>query len=340
MRLHLPHFQLPDPIQSVRLMALLFLYSLTFWGNESKAVQTTVQMTQPMRIIVPNAPGGPTDTVARIVGQRLADSLHISVVIDNRPGASGTVGGDIVAKSQPDGRTLLLVSSSAFVSTPILIPNAPFDGRHAFSLITAVVSVPYVLLVNPTAGFVSVKDLIAQAKTKPGSLNFGSAGNGSTSHLVGALFSETAGFKAQHIAYKGSALAAVDLIGGQLQFEFEAIAGAMQYVKSGRLKALGVSSSKRLETLPDLLTIQEAGLPGFEAVVTHGLCGTVKTPVNMVKYLNQQLTKVIHQPETKQRLESIGAIVLGGTSEEYQHSTRNEISRWEKIVKSLASQEL
>ncbi|HTD92125.1 MAG TPA: tripartite tricarboxylate transporter substrate binding protein [Burkholderiales bacterium] len=300
----------------------------------------TALLTQPVRFIVPNAAGGPTDTVARVVGQKLAERLGVAVVVDNRPGASGTVGGDLVAKSAPDARTLLLASSSAFVSTPILMPSAPYDGRRDFAPVTAIVSVPYLLLVNPATGPSSVRDFIALAKAKPGSLNYGSAGTGSTSHLVAALFSSTAGIDVVHVPYKGSAPAAIDIVGGQLQFQFEATAGGMQYIKSGRLRALGISSAKRLPMLPDLPAIAEAGLPAFEATVTHGVCVTAKTPSTLVTRLNREIVAAIDAPGVRERLSAIGAEVVANSPAEYQAATRAEIRRWEKVVRDIAAKSI
>lgn len=324
------------------LPAFALMLSLTaaqpLFAQSPSQKSTAPYTTQPIRLIVPNAPGGPTDTVARIVGQKLSERLGVPVIIDNRPGATGTIGGDLVAKSAPDGRTLLLTSSSAFVSTPILLPNAPYDGRRDFAPITAVVSVPYLLLVNPTSGINAVRDLISLAKVKPGSLNYGSAGNGSTSHLVGALFASMAGIEAVHIPYKGSSLAAADLIGGRLQFEFEAIAGGIQYVKSGRLKAIGISSAKRMPSVPDLPTIAESGVRGFEATVTHGICATAKTPPALVARINRELVAAIRTPEAQERLTAIGAEIVANSPEEYQASIRAEIPRWEKIVREVAAQ--
>ena len=297
-------------------------------------------ITQPVRLIVPNAPGGPTDTVARVVGQKLAERLGVPVIVDNRPGASGTVGGDLVAKSAPDGRTLLLASSSAFVSTPILVPNAPYDGRRDFALITALVSLPYLLLVNPAAGPPSVRDFIALAKAKPGTLNYGSAGTGTTSHLVGAMFASAAGIDVVHIPYKGSALAAIDLMGGQLQFEFEATAGSLPHVRSGRLRALGISSAKRVSFLPDLPTIAESGVSGFEASITHGIAATVKTPATLVARLNREIVASIASPDTRDRLIAVGGEIVGNSSAEYQAATRVEMRRWEKVVRDIAAKGL
>lgn len=306
------------------------------WAQAQKSVAPYT--TQPIRLIVPNAPGGPTDTVARIVGQQLSERLGVAVIIDNRPGATGTIGGDIVVKSAPDGRTLLLASSSAFVSTPILLPHAPYDARRDLAPVTAIVSVPYLLLVNPTSGLNTVRELIALAKTKPGGLNYGSAGSGSTSHLVGAMFTSMAGIEAVHIPYKGSALAAADLIGGRLQFEFEAIAGGIQYVKSGRLKAIGISSAKRMASLPELPTIAESGVRGFEASVTHGICATAKTPPALVARINRELVAAIRAPAVEEKLTTIGAEIVANSPEEYRASIRSEIPRWEKIVRAIAAQ--
>ena len=292
--------------------------------------------TQPLRFIVPYAPGGPTDTVARSVGEPLSVRLGVPVVVENRAGASGTVGGDAVAKSAPDGRTLLLCSSSTFTSTPILMPEAPYDGRTAFALVTTLVSVPYLLLVHPS-GPATVREFIALAKAKPGSLNYGSAGHGSTSHLVGALLGSAAGIDITHIPYKGSSQAAADLMGGQLQFIFEAVAGGMQYVKGGKLRPLAITSEKRLSALPDLTTVAESGLPGFEATVTHGVCLTSKTPPALVNQLNQELVATLKAPAVRERLAGIGAEVIGDTPQQAQASVRQEIARWEKVVKEVAA---
>ena len=295
---------------------------------------------KPVRLIVPNAPGGPTDTVARVVGLKLSERLGVPVIVDNRPGASGTVGGDLVARSAPDGRTLLLASSSAFVSTPILLPNAPYDGRRDFALITALVSLPYLLLVNPVTGPVSMRDFIALAKSKPGALNYGSAGTGTTSHLVGAMFASAAGIDVVHIPYKGSSLAAIDLMGGQLQFEFEATAGSMPHVRSGRLRALGISSAKRVSFMPDVPTIAESGVNGFEASITHGIAVTVKTPAALVARLNRELVASIASPDTRDRLIAVGGEIVGNTPAEYQAATRAEMRRWEKVVREISAKGL
>ncbi len=294
--------------------------------------------TQPVRIIVPNTPGGNNDITARTVSDKLADRLGVPVLVENRPGASGTVGGDIVVKSPPDGRTLLICASSAFTSTPILVPEAPYDGRTALTLVTTLVSVPYVLLVDPAKGPSSVNDFIARAKANPGKLNYGSAGHGSTSHMVGALFGSMAGIQITHIPYKGSSQAAADLLGGQLQFVFEAVAGGMQYIKGGRMKALAISSARRLPQLPDVPTVAESGLPGFEGSVGVGICVTSKTPAALVQRINQELVATLKVPEVRERLIGIGGEIVGNTPEEAHTAIRTDILRWDKIVREVAAQ--
>jgi tripartite-type tricarboxylate transporter receptor subunit TctC len=194
------------------------------------------------------------------------------------------------------------------------------------------------LLVNPTLGPATLRDFIALAKAKPGTLNYGSSGHGSTSHLVAALFVSATGINVVHVPYKGSAPAAIDIIGGQLQFQFEAVAGGIQYLKSGRLRTLGISSTKRLAALPDVPTIAEAGVPGYEATVTHGICVTAKTPPPLVTQLNRAWVAAINAPDIRERLAALGAEVVASTPEEYRTTTQAEVRRWEKVVREVAAQ--
>jgi len=291
--------------------------------------------TRPLRMVIPFAPGGPTDTVGRIVAHKLTERLGVNVVVDNRPGATGMIGTDLVARSAPDGHTLMLCSNSVLVTGPILF-KAPYDPRRDIAPISLVVSVPYLLLVNPTSGIGSVKEFLAAARAKPGTLNYGSAGSGSTSHLAAVLFGQMAGVELVHVPYKGSALAATDLIGGHLQFIFEAVAAGMQYVKSGRLRPLGISTPKRIATLPDLPTLSEAGVPGYEISVWHGICAAGATPPALVDRLQREIAAGISQQDARDRLAGIGAEIVLSTPADFRRVVQEDIVRWEKLLRSGA----
>lgn len=290
---------------------------------------------RPIRMIVPYAPGGPTDTVGRLVAQKLGERVGVTVVVDNRPGASGMLGGQIVANAAPDGYTLLLCSTGTLITSPMLAPKPPYDGRRDFAPVTLVASIPYLLLVNPGSGIGSVKELINLARAKPGALNYGSAGIGSTSHLAGALFAKLAAIDVTHVPYKGSAPAAIDLIGGRLQFMFEATTGAMPHVKSGRLRPLGVSTSKRIASLPDLSTIIEAGVPGYEISVWHGICAPAGAPSAVVERLNHEIVSVMKAPDARERLAAIGAELVGKSPKEFGALIQAEVPRLDKLMRDI-----
>lgn len=292
---------------------------------------------RPIRMIVPYAPGGPTDIVGRLVGQKLGERVGVSVVVDNRPGGTGMLGGEMVAHATADGYTLLLCSTSTVVTSPILSGKAPYDGRRDFTPITLVVTIPYLLLVNPASGISSVKELIALARAKPGNLNYGSAGTGSTSHIAGAMLNPMAQIATVHVPYKGSSLAAADLIGGRLQFMFEAVAAGIQYVKSGRLRPLGISAPKRMSSLPDLPTISEAGVPGYEIGTWHGICAPRATPPALIEKLNREIVAAIKTPVVRERLTVIGAEVVGSSSIEFSALINAEYPRWTKILQELGT---
>lgn len=290
---------------------------------------------RPIRMIVPFAPGGPTDTVGRIVAFKLAERTGVNVVVDNRPGATGAIGTDMVAKSTPDGHTLLLCSNSLLVTGPLLT-KVPYDPRRDIAQITLVVVVPYLLLVNPSSGIQSVKEFLSAARAKPRGMNYGSAGTNSTSHLAGALFAQMAGLELVHVPYKGSSLAATDLIGGHLQLMFEAVAAGMQYVKSGRLRPLGISTTKRIAALPDLPTLAEAGVPGYEISVWHGICAPGPTPAPLVAQLHREIAAGVQTQDARDRLSSIGAEIVLSTPEEFRAVVLADIARWDKLFRSGA----
>lgn len=286
---------------------------------------------RPIRLIVPYPPGGAIDMVGRIVAQKLGERVGQTVLVDNRGGAGGLLGADLVAKAAPDGYTLCVCNSGTVIG-PILLAKPPFDVRRDFAPITLVASLPYILLVRPGAGINSVKDLVALAKQKPGTLNYGSAGTGSTAHLAAAMFVSMAGLDVVHVPYKGSAQAATELIGGQLQFVFEVMAGGMQYVKSGQLRALGIAALKRSASVPDLPTISEAGVPGFEVSAWHAICAPRATPPSVIVKLNREIVAAINVPETRDRLTGIGAELVGSTPEQLRDLIDQEVMRWEKLI--------
>ena len=290
---------------------------------------------RPIRLIVPFPPGGTIDMVGRMVAQGLGERVGQIVVVDNRGGAGGILGADLVAKSAPDGYTLCLCSVGAMISSPLLMANPPYDARRDFAPVTTVATVPYLLLVRHGAGLASIKELVFAAKQNPGKLNFGSAGTGSTSHLAAAMFVSMAGINVVHVPYKGSAPAATDLFGGQIQFVFEAIGAGAQYVKTGRLRALGVSTLKRAATLPELPTISEQGVPGYEMSTWHSVCAPRGTPPAIIERLNHEIVAVINAPEVRDRFTAAGTVPQGSSPEQLRVRITQEFPRWEKLLAQL-----
>jgi tripartite-type tricarboxylate transporter receptor subunit TctC len=288
---------------------------------------------RPIRIIVPFAAGGPTDIVARTVGQQLTIALAQPVVIDNRPGAGGVVGADLAAKSAPDGYTLLLCSTGAMAINPALLPKMPYDALRDLSPITLVVTIPYLLLVNPAFSAQSVKDVLTLGRAKPGQLNYGSAGTGTTSHLAMELFRSMAGIQVTHVPYKGSALAATDLVGGQLQLLFDAPPSSLPFVRSGKLRAIGISTLKRTPLLPEMPTISEAGVPGYEVLTWSGICAPSGTPNPVIARLNQAIVQGVTTPETRERFAALGADVVANSADQYGRFIRAELAKWARVIR-------
>ena len=288
---------------------------------------------RPVRIIVPFAPGGPTDIVARTVGQKLSESFGQPVVVDNRPGAGGVVGADLAAKSGADGYTLLLCSTGAMAINPGLIARMPYDPLRDLTPITLVVTIPYLLLVNPNFSAQSVREVIALARAKPGELNYGSAGTGTTSHLAMELFRSMANIRVTHVPYKGSALAATDLVGGQLQLLFDAPPSSLPFVRSGRLRALGISSARRTALLPDMPTISEAGVPGYEVLTWSGICAPSGTPRAIVERLNTAMVAGITTRESREKFAAIGADVVANSPDAYREFIVSELAKWSRVIK-------
>jgi tripartite-type tricarboxylate transporter receptor subunit TctC len=289
--------------------------------------------TRPIRFIVPFAPGGPADIAARAVAVKGTELLGQTMVIDNRPGAGGNAGTEIVTKAKPDGHTILVCSTSVMVINPIVTPNVPYDPLRDLTPVSLVMSGPYLLLVNPSFGAKSVKELIAMAKAKPGSLNFGSAGIGSAAHLVAEIFRSSAGIEVVHVPYKGSGPATIDLIAGQLHFVFEAVASSLPNVNAGRLRALGVSTRERFAITPQIPTISESGLPGFEAATWQGICGPPKMARPILTTLNRAIVQAARAPETQERLAALGAQAVGSSPEDFLAFIKTEIPRWAKAIR-------
>ena len=290
---------------------------------------------RPIRLIVPFPPGGTIDMVGRMVAQGLGERVGQTVVVDNRGGAGGMIGAELVAKSTPDGYTLCLCSAGAMISSPLLAANPPYNAQRDFAPITSVATVPYLLLARNGSGLNNIKDLLAAAKQKPGSLNYGSAGTGSTSHLAAAMFASMAGINVVHVPYKGSAPAATDLFGGQIQFVFEAIGAGVQYVKTGRLRALGVSTLTRSMTLPDLPTISEQGVTGYEMSTWHSVAAPRGTPPAIIDKLNREIVAAIGAPEVRERFIAAGTEPQSSTPEQLRERIAQEIPRWDKLLTQL-----
>ena len=296
------------------------------------AAAADVYPNRPIRLVVPTGAGGNTDTFARIVADKLKGPLGQQIIVDNRSGASGIVGSDIVAKAVPDGYTLLMVFPSHPVN-PSLYSDLPYDTLKDFAPVTMVTSVTQVLVVNPKLPIHTVKDLIAQAKEKPGHFNHGVVARGSLGDLSAEVFSMMTGAKLTQIAYKGAPQVMTALIGGELQVYFSAPVVAIPQMKAGRVRALGVSTKKRLAVIPDVPTIAEAGVPGYEVVGWNGILAPAKTPRAIIERLNADIVKVIRTPEVEADILAQGIEPIGNTPEEFGRIIRADVERWGKILK-------
>ena len=289
--------------------------------------------TRPIHIVVPFSAGaGVVDIMARLVGQHLATSIGQPVLIDNRPGAGGIAGTDIASKAAADGYTLLMTNVSLGVS-PFLYRSLPFDPQKDFVPVTMVNSAPLLLVTHPSVAATTAQELIALAKARPGELNYGSGGVGSTPHLSVELFKSIAGIDATHVPYKGGAPALADLVGGQLSFMIENMPGTMPFVNSGKLRALAITSAKRSPLAPNLPTLTEAGLTGYEVTGWNGLFANKGTPPVIINKLSAEVAKVLRLPEVRQRLSSLGAEAVGSPPDEFASFFRADMARWGKIIK-------
>ncbi len=288
---------------------------------------------KPIRLVVAFPPGGGTDIIARSIAHKLAERFAQQVVVDNRPGAGGNIGTDIVAKSAPDGYTILMGSAGPLAINASLFAKMPFDPIKDLAPVTLAASTPNVLVVHPSLPARTVKELIALARAKPGEINFASSGHGTPAHLAGELFNSMAGVKLVHIPYKGAAPALADLLGGQVQIMFSTMPPALPHVKDGKLRALAVTSRKRSPATPELPTMDEAALPGFEAITWHGVVVPAGTPAAIIARLNREIVAILHLPEVVERLSGQGAEALGSTPEEFAAYIKSESAKWAKVVR-------
>jgi tripartite-type tricarboxylate transporter receptor subunit TctC len=288
---------------------------------------------KPIRLVVPFPPSGATDIVARALAQKLGDALGTSIVVDNRPGAGGTIGSDLVAKAAPDGYTLLLSTTSTHSIAPSLYARLPYSVERDFAPVIHVADATNILVVTPSLPVTNVRELIALAKAKPGEFNYASSGNGTIVHLTAELFAASAGIKLTHVPYKGTALALTDLMTGQVSILFDNIVSALPHVKDGKLKALAVTSAKRSPLVPELPTVSESGLPGFVSDTYFGVFAPAATPPEIVARLNGAINRILAAPEFQERLATLGAQAAGGTPGEFALIVKSESAKWAKVVK-------
>lgn len=288
--------------------------------------------TKTITLVVPAPAGGPTDIIGRLVGQILTPQLGQNVIIDNRSGAGNTLGTEYVAKARPDGYTLTVGSPSSHSIAPSIYKNLPYDPVRDFTPVVLLATSPTVLVIHPSLPARNLTEFIALAKAKPGDLNFGSGGNGTTSHLTGEYFKMAAGVKITHVPYKGSGPATTDLLAGQIQMMFHGLHLSLPYIRSGKLRGLGLTSPKRSPLMPELPTISEAGLRGFEVNTWYGILGPAGLPKDVVARLNGAILKGIEAPAMRQRMVDQGLDIIGSTPEQFATVIADERAKWAKVV--------
>ena len=297
------------------------------------ATAADVYPSKTIRLVVPFAPGGGSDIVARLLSPKMTEALGQTVVVDNRAGASANLGAAVVAKAAPDGYTLLLANAN-YTINPSLFKSLPFDPVREFAPVALLANVTNVLAIHPSIPAKSVKELISFAKAHPGQLNFASPGNGTSSHLAGELFRQVAKIEVVHIPYKGATPAITDLIAGQVSFTMASVLSVLPYAKQGRLRMLAVTTAKRSGALPDIPTISEAGLPGFEVSNWYGILATGGTPRPAVDRLNSERARIARVPDLAEKLAAQGADPATGTPEEFERFIQAELKKWSAVVRS------
>ncbi|MBM3372590.1 MAG: tripartite tricarboxylate transporter substrate binding protein [Betaproteobacteria bacterium] len=289
---------------------------------------------KPVRIVVPFAPGGANDVIARVVAQRLTEPLGQQVLVDNRGGAGGAIGADMVAKSPPDGYTLLLANPGPNAINPVLQPKTPYDPIRDFSMITLMAVSPQVLVVHPSMPVKSVKEFIAMARARPGQINYGSSGTGAITHLAMEFFKARTKTDIVHIPYKGANIALTELIGGQVSAIFAALGSIQPMLSSQRIRVIGVGAAERTPLLPGVPAIAESGVTDFEVVNWFGIVGPAGMPRPVVERLNRAINQVVQSADSKERFAGMGFVPRGTTPEELDRHIRSEITRWGAVIKS------
>ena len=315
---------------TTRMLAALFAATVLVTANSAAAQPWP---TKPIKYVVPFAPGGTTDILARTVGDKLALALGQPVIIENKPGAGGGVGAEFVAKSPPDGYTIMGGTISTHAINASLYKNLPYDPVKDFVPIVLIARVPNMLVVNVDVPAKNVPELIALLKASPGKYTFASSGNGTSQHLSGELFKSMSGTEMQHIPYKGSPPALQDVMGGQVTMTFDNITTAWTLAKAGKLRALAVTTATRSSVAPEVPTLAEAGLPGFEVGSWQGVFAPAGTPPDIVKRLNAEIVKILNLPDVKEKLAALGAELAPNTPEEFAAMVKAEVAKWAEVVK-------
>ena len=323
---------IPTPVRSALRRAATAALGGTFLALAALAANAQDYPTRPIRIIVPFAPGGSADVFGRVIAQRLQETLGQNVIVDNRPGAGSVIGTDAVAKSAPDGYTLLLMSNTHTVNES-LIPNKPFQLMRDFVPIAPINYSDLVLVAKAGAPFNTLGELIKAAKAKPGGMSYASSGPGTPYHMAGELFKAMAGIAVVHIPYKGSAGARTDVLGGQLEMMFDAIPTMTEHIKSGKVKAIATTGKARSSALPDVPTMAEAGVPGYEATIWLGLMAPKGTPAAVVTRLNAELSKITSNPEVRRAWGAQGTTPMTMGVDEFTRYMNDDITKWARIVK-------
>jgi tripartite-type tricarboxylate transporter receptor subunit TctC len=303
------------------------------FASSASVVHAQSYPTRPVRLIIPFSPGGAADVPGRIIAERLTQAMGQQVVVENRPGAGSTIGSEAAARAAPDGYTLFMISNTHFVGAALHRQRIKFDPLNDYTPVTQVTSAPNLLIVHPSLPVKNVKDLIALAKARPGEINYASSGNGSTQHLTGALFATMARINMTHIPYRGSGPVTADLLAGQVQVAFPGIAGMLPHIKSGRLRPLGVTGNKRSPELPQVPTISEAGVKGYEMIAWFGIAGPRGLPQDIQMKLHSDLMKVLKTPEMEKRLRGVGQdIAYQERPDQFFAFMKTEAAKWAKVV--------